>query len=570
MPYLCRRPGFVAVALAIVAAIALATFGGRPTSAAAHPLGNFTINHYDRVEVSETGIEVYRVLDMAEIPTFQERQRIDLNGDGDVDAAEAETWAAETAANLRERMTLTVNGDDIALADLYHEVTFPEGQGGLSLTRLTARYTAKLPGGWRDSPPRVEFRDDNYADRLGWREIIVRGAPGVDIAGSSVPEQDISGELLAYPQGSLSSPLDVRTATFSFQPGAGSAPSTRADSNEARATRGNPDGYLVRFTELVSRKDMSAGFVILALLAAMGFGAIHALSPGHGKTIVAAYLIGSRGTAKHALLLGLTVTATHTSSVYALGFITLYLSAYIVPETLYPWLSIISGGIILLMGLSLFIGRTRSSGAPGMIRRWLRGRGSGASRRGLASESGAVVMARTPAVRMDAAHAGDANPHGHDHADGDDQEHAHGHAHDDNAHKHGWGAAHSHAIPGQDGEPVTWQRLLGLGIFGGMVPCPSAIVVMLSAIALHRVVFGLMLILSFSLGLAIVLTAIGFALVYSKAILRRLPFLRRVADRADDGVGRVVVRAFPVLSAAAVVVAGLVITLRALSQQGWL
>src|SRR4029079_11321021 len=158
-----------------------------------------------------------------------------------------------------------------------------------------------------------------------------------------------------------------------------------------RATRGNPDGTLGRFTELVSREDMGIGFVLLALLAAMGFGAIHALWPGHGKTIVAAYLIGSRGTAKHALLLGLTVTATHTSSVYALGFITLYLSEYIVPETLYPWLSIASGGLILLMGVSLLVGRARSSGALDAAWRWLRGDRAQAAAGSLASERGAVV-----------------------------------------------------------------------------------------------------------------------------------------------------------------------------------
>jgi ABC-type nickel/cobalt efflux system permease component RcnA len=450
----------------------------------------------------------------------------------------------------------------------------------LSLLRLTARYSAALPDGWRDTPPRVEFRDDNYSDRIGWREIIVRGGPGVDIAGSSAPDHDVSSELLAYPQNSLSSPLDVRNATFAFSPGVGSAPVPSPDATHLHATRGNPDGTLGRFTELVSREDMGIGFVLLALLAAMGFGAIHALSPGHGKTIVAAYLIGSRGTAKHALLLGLTVTATHTSSVYALGFITLYLSEYIVPETLYPWLSIASGGLILLMGMSLLVGRARSSGALDVAWRWLRGGRAQAAAGSLASERGAVIIATpsAPGIDHDDGNAPHTHNEGSPHVHSDDHDHGidAGHrctGHSDHgaaAHQHGWGPAHSHAIPGQDGEPVTWQRLVGLGIFGGLLPCPSAIVVMLSAIALHRVAFGLLLILFFSLGLAGVLTGIGFALVYSKAILRRLPFLQQIAGRADGGVGRVAVRAFPVLSAAAVVAAGLVITMRALSQQGWL
>jgi ABC-type nickel/cobalt efflux system permease component RcnA len=584
-----RRPALMlaAIAAALALAVVLAT---RPGAASAHPLGNFTINHYDRIEVSETGIEVYSILDMAEIPAFQERQRIDANGDGAIDEAEQDTWASAAVDGLARHITLHVNGADVALAPISRDVTFPEGQGGLSLLRFTARYSAALPEDWRDAHPAVEFRDDNDPDRIGWREIIVRGGPGVDVAGASVPDHDVSNELLAYPQDSLSSPLDVRAATFSFQPGAGSAPiaAVPVDSTHTRATRGNPDGALGRFTELVSRRDMSIGFVALALLAALGFGAIHALSPGHGKTIVAAYLVGSRGTAKHALILGLTVTATHTSSVYALGFITLYLSEYIVPETLYPWLGVASGALIVLMGASLFIGRLRSSGAVRSLRARLRYRSVPASARSFAAERGSLVFAaahttdptsrsrtHTDPITPDAhhglhTHTERAHTHG-DHGAGHDHSHdSRRDSADEGVHRHGWGPAHTHAIPGQDGEPVTWRRLVGLGIFGGLLPCPSAIVVMLSAIALHRVAFGLLLIVFFSLGLAGVLTGIGFALVYSRAIVRRLPVLRRLATRADAGAASLLIRAFPVMSAAAVVAAGLVITLRAASQQGWL
>ena len=131
-------------------------------------------------------------------------------------------------------------------------------------------------------------------------------------------------------------------------------------------------------------------------------------------------------------------------------------------------------------------------------------------------------------------------------------------------HKHGFGPAHAHAIPGADGEPVTWQRLLGLGIFGGMIPCPSAIVVMLSAIALHRVGLGLVLILAFSIGLAVVLTGIGFAVVWAQ----RIPFFQRAMDRADRSTGllAVAVRVLPVVAAVLVTAAGVVITSRAAGQ----
>ncbi len=598
MPFLRHRASVCALAaLALLAAVALLV---RPHAASAHPLGNFTINHYDRIEVSESGIQVYRVLDMAEIPTFQEKQaRLDANGDGTIDDAEGESWASAKVTELASNMHLVVNGNERKLLAESHELTFPAGQGGLSLLRLTVTYQASLPDNWRDASPSVQFEDANYGDRLGWREIIVRGGAGVDVRGASVPAEDVSDELLAYPQNSLTSPLDVRKASFSFAPGVGSAAPGRP-TRETQAVRGNPDSPLARFEKLVTHDHLGPGFFVLALMAAVGFGALHALSPGHGKTIVAAYLVGSKGTGKHALLLGLTVTATHTSSVYALGFVTLYLSQYVVPERLYPWLSLISGGIIVLMGLSLFYGRFRSSGLFGQGWRWARSRVNGSSspqQYALAtSDAGAMMMSISSSLEPQAvnlasaeharaeqastealAHDRDAaHTHNHDaaHAAGVEDDHD-VHTHDpDNAaaHSHGWGPAHSHAIPGQDGESVTWQRLVGLGIFGGLLPCPSAIVVMLGAVAAHRVGFGLLLIVFFSLGLAGVLTGIGFALVYARTITERVPFLGRIAARAessDGGLLSLAVRALPVVSAAAVVGAGAFVTLRAISTGGF-
>jgi hypothetical protein len=311
----------VAAGLALLWALAF-----RPAPAQAHPLGNFTINHYDGIEVAADGITVYRVLDMAEIPAFQERQRIDSDGDGDVSASEADAWAAAKVDDLAKNMLLVVDGGDVALTPQSHDITFPDGQAGLKLLRLAATYRAALPAGWRDRHPAVEFTDSNYADRLGWREIVVRAGSGVSLVGSTARDSDVSDELLHYPSDALASPLDDRSVQFSFGPGVGSEPAPDVNVDHATATRGNPDSTLGRFSALIAKKDLGFGVVALALLAALGFGALHALSPGHGKTIVAAYLVGSRGTAKHALILALTVTATHTSSVYAIGLITLYLS----------------------------------------------------------------------------------------------------------------------------------------------------------------------------------------------------------------------------------------------------
>ena len=253
------------------------------------------------------------------------------------------------------------------------------------------------------------------------------------------------------------------------------------------------------FTELINLPELGLGTVLVALLAAFGWGAAHALSPGHGKTLVGAYLVGSRGTMQHALFLGATTTVTHTAGVFALGFITLFASQFILPETLYPWLSLLSGLLVVVIGLS-------------MAWTWARGRG---------------------AVQVhDHEHGGDGGEHGH-------------------VHRHGLGPAHSHGVPGQGNAPITWRSLLALGVSGGLLPCPSALVVMLGAIALGRIGFGLLLIVTFSLGLAGVLTGIGIALVHAGKLFERVPASGRL------------LRWIPVASAVFITVVGVGITLRA-------
>jgi ABC-type nickel/cobalt efflux system permease component RcnA len=525
LPRSLRVPAVAALATAIAVIAAMTAIG--PAPAAAHPLGNFTINHYTRIDVSSAGIELYRVLDMAEIPTVQERQRIDTNDDGALDESETAAFASSKADDLAREMTLRVNGETVHLSALSTQLTFPEGQGGLSTLRLAVTYRAELGDRWLDATPQVDFEDRNYDGRQGWREVVVRGGPGAEVLDSTAPPAGISSELLSYPEGTLSSPLDVRGASFNVRPGAG-APLVESHPGETEAVRGNPDGVLSRFSDLIAKDELTPGVIAIALLAAVAFGAYHALTPGHGKTIVAAYLIGSRGTAWHALLLGLVVTATHTSTVYVVGFVALYLSQYIVPEDLYPWLGLASGALIFVMGIALLISRLRA----------------------------------TSLLRHARDHHGD-GPHNH-------TEHSDDHAAGGAPHSHGFGSAHSHRIPGQDGEPVTIRSLVGLGVFGGMIPCPSAIVVMLSAIALHRVAFGLVLIVAFSVGLAGVLVAIGFALVFARSIGDRVPPLAAISARIERGgaIARLA-RAVPVAAAGGVVAAGVVITLRAMAQGGW-
>ena len=270
------------------------------------------------------------------------------------------------------------------------------------------------------------------------------------------------------------------------------------------------------------------GTLLVAVFGSFLWGAMHAMSPGHGKTIVGAYLAGSRATAKHAVFLGLTTTIAHTTGVFALGLITLFASKYILPEQLYPWLSVISGLMVIAIGLNLFISRIGRT----------------------------QLLRKLPFGHRHASH------HSHDHIDSHSHDHhphhEHGHSHDhDHHHEHGHShAEHSHLPPGTEGSPVTWRSLLALGISGGLVPCPSALVVLLSAVALGRVGFGLLLVFAFSLGLAGVLTGLGLLLVSAKRLFERVPTQMRL------------VRILPALSALFVALLGLGITTQALVQIG--
>ena len=470
--------------LVIVAAlVALAL----PVVAQAHPLGNFTTNRYAEVVASGKQMYILYVLDLAEIPTFQARDDVSrLGNDG---------YATQLARRLGNGLALTVGGSPRRLAPLRHALAFPNGVGGLHTTRLEVVFAA---GAGSTAP--IELRDRNYADRIGWREIVVRADNGAHIATSSAPAASVSDRLRAYPKNLLRSALDVRSATASLVPGtAVGEPPALFDAKELNApvTVRKYDGS---FTSLIGRHDLSFGFVMIALLIAAFWGAVHALSPGHGKSIVAAYLVGSRGKARHAFALGGIVTVTHTIGVFALGLITLALSQFVVPETLYPWLNLASALTVVAVGVTVLRSRALA---------WLR--------------------PKRDVAQGHADHDHD-NDHGHDH----------GHSHD---HDHG----HSH-VPA---EGTGWRGIIAIGVSGGILPCPSALVVLLAAISLHRVAFGLVLILAFSLGLAVTVSGIGLVAVGARRAFGRMSFEGRT------------VRALPAISALVIFGLGIAMTLRA-------
>jgi nickel/cobalt transporter (NicO) family protein len=486
----------------ILSCFAFAVFASLiPREAQAHPLGNFTINHHSSLQFTEENARITYVLDFGEIPTLQQKARLDADGDGKLSEEEANAYLEAEMPSLVKGLTLRAGDEILPLQVRDRSAEYRPGQGGLPTLRVEAHLMADLPKDWRGE---AHYADQTYANRLGWREILVKDGPGVAIKNSTVQAMSVSDELRSYPRDMLSSPPDIREATFTIAAGDGSARNETAGRTAERVET-SFGGVTERVAALVSAERLSVTVVAISMLAAFFWGSAHALTPGHGKAVVAAYLIGARGTARHAGILGMTVTLTHTAGVLILGAVTLYLSRYILPEVLYPWLSVASGVLVVLIGLTLLYRHLDSMPHDGKA--------------------------------------------GHTHV-----EHSHGeHSQVHHTHSHG-GHTHSH-LPA-DGSNVTWRGLVALGVSGGLVPCPAALVLLLGAISLDRLGFGMVLVLAFSAGLAVVLTGIGLLMIYARKLFERFAFEARVP------------RLLPVVSASIITLAGVGIALGALAQTG--
>jgi ABC-type nickel/cobalt efflux system permease component RcnA len=445
------------VAAAALAALLLSTAG----PAAAHPLGNFSVNHLDVVTISRDRVHVHYVLDQAEIPTFQER------------GLSSHEVLARKRAEVARGVTLRVDGRPVALRlAAGGALSHPAGQGGLRTTRVELDLDAPAPGARA-----VALDDATFRDRVGWRAVVVAPGRGTAVR-SSVPAQDPTAGLRRYPRSLLATPFHVRAARFAIAAGAGIVSAPRAPGAAAATTHNRAgDGLAGVF----ARAADGRGVLLVLLLTAFGWGMLHALSPGHGKAMVAAYLVGTRGTARHAVALGLTVTVTHTIGVFALGLVTLSLSQYVLPEDLYPWLNLASG--LLIVGVGAGVLRKR------------------------------IARAR------------------HEH------HHRHGHDHDH----------HHHDAP----ERITARGLVAMGASAGLIPCPSALVVLLGAVAQHQIGLGLVLIVAFSAGLAATLVALGLLVVTASSITSRIGSAGRVTTIASA------------VSAVAIVAVGLALTAQA-------
>ncbi len=433
-------------------------------SAAAHPLGNFSVNQYSRLEIEKSKIKLRAVLDLAEIPTFQESAAIDTDKDSSLSETELNTYAEKISPGYISNLLFLVDGLPIELRPVAKNISLPVGSGNLPTLRIEWDLIGDLPDSAINQIRRVEYENKNYTERIGWNEIVIGRVAGVNVFDSTAYGSGATDELKAYPQETLSSPLTERTAEFSFTSNAVPTGARLLQNRDGHQTA--PVAAKDKFAELISVPEITPQIILFGLLVAFGLGAAHALSPGHGKAVVGAYLVGSRGTPKHALFLGATVTVTHTLGVFALGIVMFFASAYVLPERIMPYLSFASGLLVLFIGLTLFKNRLLSI---------------------LGYETGA--------------HRHDADSHEHDRLP------------ENYTHTHG-GSTHTHVPP----QAVTWRNLLALGISGGLLPCPSALVLMLAAINLNRIGYGIVLTLVFSLGLAATLTAVGLVFLYGGRI----------------------------------------------------
>jgi nickel/cobalt transporter (NicO) family protein len=491
---------------------------GLPIALGAHPMGNFSVSHYSRLHFKPGQMKVTYVLDLAEIPAFQ------LLSSWQIDWKDQELLSAKSkrqAAEWLDNIVLMQASQRLPLRLVSVSPAAAEGAGGLPVLRVSITAQAVL------QPGEVTYEDRNFPGRAGWKEIVVDHDPAVAIGKSSQSDQDLSKALTFYPTDpSITQPQDLTARVDWFAARRALTPTIplpiaprakQAEPAPFSQRQSEGPGSVVRgdfLSRMLQRRELSGRLILVGMLVAFGLGAMHAMSPGHGKTIVAAYLVGSRGTLKHAGLLGLMVTFTHTVTVFLLGLGMLFFQRFVVAERIVPLLGAVSGLSIVSIGLMLLYKRANALMEGGN------------HSHAHFHEHGGHSPVPTRIAELNAAQAGHQHP-------------------DPLVHTHG-GSTHSHIIEGE----ITPGSLIALGISGGMVPCPSALILMLSAIALGHPGAGLILLIAFSTGLALVLMACGMLAIYAKHLLPK-----------DEGmVHQPLLRLIPVFSAVVVICLGLVMT----------
>jgi ABC-type nickel/cobalt efflux system permease component RcnA len=519
-------------------------------TASAHPLGNFTVNRYDGLVVAPGQLRVTHIEDLAEIPATQAKPDIKQLG--------ITEWARQRCDKAAEGSKVTVDGRTVALTPGSGTARLRPGQAGLNTLRVECSSTAALPKG---STVALGFHSAGLTTGPGWREITAR-ADRMTLTKSDVAKKSISHELTSYPKDLLSSPADTTTASLHARPGGPALTDADQSTSEPPAASVLPRGA-DRWTEalnnLVARHHLTVGFAALALLIAIALGAMHALAPGHGKTLMAATAAarGGRARLKDVLPLAASVTVTHTLGVIALGLLVTAGSA--ATPSVIAWLGIASGALVLFAGANL-------------VRRAWRNRPRPQAHSHPHPHDHQHETAKTPerSLVLASAHAQagstapHAEPHTHPHPHSHDDDHAQSHGHD---HSHDHPHAHDHAVEHTHGgfththeTAPTVRGTILLGFAGGLVPSPSAVVVLVGAAALGQAWFGLLLVVAYGVGLALTLTAAGFAVVKLGTGMNRV--LDRRPRWTTSPMAVLVRRTLPLASAFVVVALGVGLVLK--------
>lgn len=412
--------------------------------ASAHPLGNFTINHLVKADVSGARLRVKYVLDIAEIPTFQIMRERGI--EGAQRAALLDRWAADEVAVVTAGLTVTLDGTPLHLDPSSARASTRPGAGGLPTLYWVGEFAAPMPAA--HGARTLTIADAVYPGRIGWKDVVI------------APEREPTNELRSYPSALLGSPREIEGVTLRLA--ADGRVLARTDVSGVQSAPAGSTSQIRSNTlsDLLAKGAASPWLVLLTLLTAIGLGALHALEPGHGKTLLAVSLVGARATVQQALILAVGLTFAHTAGVLALGLLMLAAAQWIVPENIYPWITLASGAMVAVLG--------------------------------------ANALSRLIKTRR-----GDA--------------HSHDHAHD---HTHG----HHHHVP-RGTAPLSFRSVVLVAMSGNIAPCPAALVVLLAALSLHQLGYGLLVIVAFSVGLAGVLTGLGIALVHGASWLSKRPAL---------------------------------------------
>ncbi|MFF6782217.1 nickel transporter [Streptomyces sp. NPDC012510] len=580
-------------------------------SASAHPLGNFTVNRYDGLVAAPGQLRIFHVEDLAEIPATQAAPAVERQG--------KENWARERCEKATEGSEVTVDGRAVEVTLRSSGAEERPGQAGLKTLRVECRLTAALPD--RAADVRFHAAVDSGP---GWREVTAQG-DRMTLTGSDVPEESVSKRLTDYPVELLQSPEDTATASLQVEPGGPALSEQRSDAPGASILPRGADRWTRALDDLVSSQDLTLGFGALAFGIAMFLGALHALGPGHGKTLMAATAAArDRARMRDVLPMAASVTVTHTLGVVALGLLVLAGSA--AAPAVITWLSIASGLFVLAAGVTLArrawlnrklaLGHGHEQGHThghehghghghdhghehghdhghhhdhsqehGHSHSHAHGHGHGHGHEGDHSPTHdhapepdrELVLAHAQAPTHTHAHGeadphGEAHPHSHtpapQHDPGRDHKHSHSHSH---SHSHGhdhdhdspaekrslFGGGITHTHGGFTHTHPTAPTLRGtilLGFAGGMVPSPSAVVVLVGAAALGKAWFGLLLVLAYGIGLALTLTAAGYAVVKAGGWVTRM--LDKGEGRLGGPTAALMRRTVPLASALLVVALG--------------